>query len=76
MNSNDPYHSKDVIERRKELSDDINKDNEHLTFPESRGNSSHGDAANKVRDRADAAEIDRLRQSDDISELVEMMKDL
>ena len=76
MNGNDSYRPKDVIERRKELSDDINKDNEHLTFPESRGNSSHGDAANKVRDRADAAEIDKLRQSDDISELVEMLDKL
>ncbi len=75
MNSNDAYKPNELAAHRLEISNAKNDDNEKLTFPESKGNSSHGYAANKVRARADDLHIEKLRKSDDISEFTEMLKE-
>ena len=60
---------------RNKAASDLKDNNDEISFPNSKKDSSHGIAAHANRNRRDTLELRKLLAADDISELEELGKD-
>ena len=60
---------------RNKINSDIRNDTDEISFPNTKKDSSHGIAAHANRNRREELALQRLVESNDLSELEEMGKD-
>tara|TARA_R110000737_G_scaffold353117_1_gene402434 strand:+ start:12401 stop:12655 length:255 start_codon:yes stop_codon:yes gene_type:complete len=60
---------------RNKISSDIKNDTDEFSFPNTKKDSSHGMAARKNRNKRDDLAMQRLIESNNVSELEQMAKD-